>query len=433
MLRSRIVPVPPSGISPTKQKPPAPESVSADSTADGGSVTSTDTEQDDAPQQHEDSSPLADGIGYQFHNTRLAAIFLFLPVMIAITLWHGFFAFVDYCLRRCCKRTRPRFFPLSFNDDDDYFGNNAVALLYLPELDALREVRCPLHCGRGERNGRCGAADQHDCVSCLLKTLNHSVLPRPGSLAEMFTDWVRCVTRLMWIDVTSKLSLRIARYWSDMSFVNDARMGRCVPLLADSFRAVRKRNYRDLKTDIRSHWSYLIWPRERSGPDFRATVLQESNDGRDPRPPNPCSKTSLQMLDWDLCFQNSPSEETGTDPRAIRRTHPKPPAPLAALRRSKCVLFHTHAGGFIACDADCSLTVLYYDLAHKLDCFVYSCNYRRPPEADLATESIDDVVAEYHYLLGLGVNPKRIVVVGDSAGAALTVQLLVRLREEGRR
>jgi acetyl esterase/lipase len=56
--------------------------------------------------------------------------------------------------------------------------------------------------------------------------------------------------------------------------------------------------------------------------------------------------------------------------------------------------------------------------------------YRLAPEHPFPA-AIDDVVAVYRALLESGVDPRRLVIAGDSAGGGLTMALLLRLRAAG--
>jgi monoterpene epsilon-lactone hydrolase len=57
-------------------------------------------------------------------------------------------------------------------------------------------------------------------------------------------------------------------------------------------------------------------------------------------------------------------------------------------------------------------------------------DYRLAPEHPFPAQ-LDDAVAAYRWLLERGVDPARIVVAGESAGAGLTLSLLVSLRDAG--
>jgi acetyl esterase/lipase len=57
-------------------------------------------------------------------------------------------------------------------------------------------------------------------------------------------------------------------------------------------------------------------------------------------------------------------------------------------------------------------------------------NYRRPPEVSII-DAVDDCLATYRYLVDImGIDPQRVAIMGDSAGGALTVLLMCRIRDE---
>ena len=59
---------------------------------------------------------------------------------------------------------------------------------------------------------------------------------------------------------------------------------------------------------------------------------------------------------------------------------------------------------------------------------VHLLDYRRGPEHKHPA-ALDDSLAAYRDLLGSGLDPKSIVIVGDSAGGGLAVALAMRLRD----
>jgi acetyl esterase/lipase len=57
-------------------------------------------------------------------------------------------------------------------------------------------------------------------------------------------------------------------------------------------------------------------------------------------------------------------------------------------------------------------------------------NYRRPPEVSII-DAVDDCLATYRYLVDvMRIDASKISIMGDSAGGALTVLLLCRIRDE---
>lgn len=61
---------------------------------------------------------------------------------------------------------------------------------------------------------------------------------------------------------------------------------------------------------------------------------------------------------------------------------------------------------------------------------VLSLDYRLAPEHPFPA-AVDDCVAAYRWLLEMGIDSHDILIAGDSAGGYLTLQTLIRAREEG--
>ncbi|HEU4328239.1 MAG TPA: alpha/beta hydrolase [Roseiflexaceae bacterium] len=92
------------------------------------------------------------------------------------------------------------------------------------------------------------------------------------------------------------------------------------------------------------------------------------------------------------------------------------------------VLLYLHGGGFTS--GSC---VTHRPLAAHLSqaaMRVLLLDYRLAPEHPLPA-GLEDAVAAYRWLLAGGVAPKRIALGGDSAGAALALGALLRLRDAG--
>ncbi|MBO9042077.1 alpha/beta hydrolase [Curtobacterium flaccumfaciens] len=94
-------------------------------------------------------------------------------------------------------------------------------------------------------------------------------------------------------------------------------------------------------------------------------------------------------------------------------------------------IFHTHGGGLIGGDRFVGAEV-YLDWVERFDAVVVSVEYRRPPEhPDPAP--IEDVYAGLvwtaDHAAELRVDPARIVIAGESAGAGLTAGLALLARD----
>ncbi len=98
-------------------------------------------------------------------------------------------------------------------------------------------------------------------------------------------------------------------------------------------------------------------------------------------------------------------------------------------KKSSRVFLQLHGGGYIG-----PLSDWYRDLAVKQSVMtdareVWMVDYRIAPE-HVYPAALDDAAQVYTELLNRGVNPKDIIVFGDSAGGNLALELAIRLREE---
>ncbi|MBB3999828.1 acetyl esterase/lipase [Aureimonas pseudogalii] len=94
-------------------------------------------------------------------------------------------------------------------------------------------------------------------------------------------------------------------------------------------------------------------------------------------------------------------------------------------------ILHLHGGGFVAGSARASLPVM-QALARRLDCLVVSVEYRLAPETTWRG-SIADTYAALSWLHAqagaLGVDPARVVVMGESAGGGHASLLAIAARQ----
>lgn len=93
------------------------------------------------------------------------------------------------------------------------------------------------------------------------------------------------------------------------------------------------------------------------------------------------------------------------------------------------VLLYFHGGGFVVGSAR-STAHLPIALLRHLDGRALSPDYRLAPEHPFPAAP-DDCLAAYRELLDSGVDPRRLVLAGDSAGAALAVVTMLRARDAG--
>jgi acetyl esterase/lipase len=100
----------------------------------------------------------------------------------------------------------------------------------------------------------------------------------------------------------------------------------------------------------------------------------------------------------------------------------------AASERDRHILY-LHGGGYVL-----GSPMLYRDLTWRIAkraCARILCiDYRLAPEHPFPA-AVDDTVAAYRWLVACGADPRRIVIMGDSAGGGLALAALLKLRDEG--
>jgi acetyl esterase/lipase len=92
------------------------------------------------------------------------------------------------------------------------------------------------------------------------------------------------------------------------------------------------------------------------------------------------------------------------------------------------VLF-LHGGGFIIGSPSLYRHVT-WRIAAAARARVLAVDYRLAPENPFPA-ALEDVTAAYHWLLDRGADPRRLAVMGDSAGGGLVFSLMLRVRDEG--
>ena len=91
------------------------------------------------------------------------------------------------------------------------------------------------------------------------------------------------------------------------------------------------------------------------------------------------------------------------------------------------VIYYLHGGGYISGSAKTGRPFT-APLARQMGVRIFSLDYRLAPEHHFPA-GLDDTVAGYHWLLSLGIEPRNISVMGDSAGGGMTLALALRLRD----
>ncbi len=95
--------------------------------------------------------------------------------------------------------------------------------------------------------------------------------------------------------------------------------------------------------------------------------------------------------------------------------------------REDRVVYNLHGGGYVLGSVNTHREMI-SRLSRATGARALAINYRLAPE-DPFPAAVEDAVAGYRWLLSIGVEPRRIVIGGDSAGGGLTVAALVALRD----
>jgi acetyl esterase/lipase len=95
------------------------------------------------------------------------------------------------------------------------------------------------------------------------------------------------------------------------------------------------------------------------------------------------------------------------------------------------IIFYIHGGGFMRGNEYwCRFNAI--NQVKQLGLPVYACEYRYTPE-NKYPKGLDDVEWAWNYLVNdLGLDPKKIIVTGESAGGTYETALMVRLKRQGR-
>jgi epsilon-lactone hydrolase len=93
------------------------------------------------------------------------------------------------------------------------------------------------------------------------------------------------------------------------------------------------------------------------------------------------------------------------------------------------VLLYLHGGGYVFGSLKTHADFI-VRLAVASGVRTLAFEYRLAPEHPYPA-ALDDCLAAYHWLVRRGVDPKRIVVAGESAGGGLTLTSLCKIRDEG--
>jgi acetyl esterase/lipase len=93
-------------------------------------------------------------------------------------------------------------------------------------------------------------------------------------------------------------------------------------------------------------------------------------------------------------------------------------------------ILYLHGGGYVI-GSPSLYRNLTWRLARSAAARLLAIDYRLAPEHPFPA-AVDDTMAAYEWILAGGADPRRLVVIGDSAGGGLAFALLLRCRDEGR-
>jgi acetyl esterase/lipase len=93
------------------------------------------------------------------------------------------------------------------------------------------------------------------------------------------------------------------------------------------------------------------------------------------------------------------------------------------------VIQYLHGGGYMIGSAHGHSRFTAH-LAQATGCVSLSVDYRLSPEFPFPAQ-LEDSVSVYRWLLDSGLSPKHVAIAGDSAGGALTLSTLLKLRDDG--
>lgn len=111
----------------------------------------------------------------------------------------------------------------------------------------------------------------------------------------------------------------------------------------------------------------------------------------------------------------------------IAQTHPVKGHWYTPGQIRHATLLYLHGGGY-AYDAKAHRNFAAL-IAASAQARTFALDYRLSPEHAFPAQ-LDDALAAYHWLLGTGIPPEHLVVIGDSAGGNLTLALLLALRDQ---
>ncbi len=95
---------------------------------------------------------------------------------------------------------------------------------------------------------------------------------------------------------------------------------------------------------------------------------------------------------------------------------------------TESTLYYIHGGGYVALSPE-TYRNFTLELARAGVSSVFAVDYRLAPE-HLFPAPVEDAVAGYRWLLEQNVDPRKMIIGGDSAGGGLTMATLIALRDQ---
>ena len=100
-----------------------------------------------------------------------------------------------------------------------------------------------------------------------------------------------------------------------------------------------------------------------------------------------------------------------------------------APQDDEAVMLYFHGGGYVLFSSATHAALATY-LGKNARTTVYAPDYRKPPVHRFPAQ-LDDALEAYRSILATGIDPKRVAVAGDSAGANLALALTLKLQRMG--
>ncbi len=129
------------------------------------------------------------------------------------------------------------------------------------------------------------------------------------------------------------------------------------------------------------------------------------------------TSTMMATLPWGVTFEKIELNEAGAEwltPNNAEDGH---------------ILLYIHGGGYVIGSPHTHRAIA-GKIAKGIHANCLLIDYRKAPEYPFPA-ALNDAYYSYNYLLEKGYDPKRIVIVGDSAGGGLTLAMQFKLRSEG--